>query len=60
MMEPAEMARRAQEATNNLRKLGERAMANPLSAVLSALAAGFVFGLVLRIFERPPRDRGEK
>jgi hypothetical protein len=60
MMEPAEIARRAREAAGGIRKLGERAVANPLAAVLSALAAGFLFGLVLRLFERTPREREEK
>ena len=60
MMEPAEIARRAREAVSGIRKLGERAVENPLSAVLGALAAGFLFGLALRLFERAPRERGEK
>ena len=60
MMEPAEIARRAKEAAAGIRKLGERAVANPISAVLSALVAGFLFGLVLRLFERSPREREEK
>jgi hypothetical protein len=60
MMEPAEIARRAREAAGGIRKLGERAAANPLSAMLCALAAGFVFGLVLRLFERTPPEREKK
>ena len=59
-MDATEIARRAKEAAAGIRKLGERAVANPLSAVLSALAAGFVFGLVLRLFERAPREREEE
>ena len=59
-MEPAEMARRAREAAGSIRNLGRRATENPVSALLTALAAGFLVGLVLRLFERPPRERGEK
>ena len=59
-MEPAEIARRAREAAGAIQNLGRRAVESPVSAVLAALAAGFLFGLVLRLFERPPRERGEK
>ena len=59
-MEPAEMARRAREAVGSIRNFGRRAVENPVSALLTALAAGFLVGLVLRLFERPPRERGEK
>lgn len=51
-MEPAEMARRAREAASGIRDLGRRAVENPVSALLTALAAGFLVGLVLRLFER--------
>ena len=60
MMEPAEIARRAKEAAEGVRDLGRRVADNPVSAVLSALIAGFLFGMVLRFFERAPRERGEK
>ena len=60
MMEPAEIARRAKEAAGGIRDLGKRIADNPVSAVLTALAAGFLFGLVLRFFERPERVREEK
>ncbi len=56
-MDAAELGKRAKEIAKNVRRLGERAVANPVSAVLTALAAGFVFGLALRLFERPPRVR---
>ena len=66
-MQPAEIARRAREAAGAIQNLGRRAVENPVSAVLTALAAGFLFGLVLRLFERAPiervsrgRERGEK
>ncbi len=60
MMEPAEIARRAKEAAGGIRDLGKRVADNPVSAVLSALVAGFLFGLVLRLFERGPEERREK
>ena len=60
MMEPAEIARRAKEAAGGIRDLGKRVADNPVSAVLSVLVAGFLFGLVLRLFERAPRERAEK
>ncbi|MEO6740363.1 MAG: hypothetical protein ABIP20_08925 [Chthoniobacteraceae bacterium] len=59
-MEPAEIARRAKVAAGGIRDLGKRIADNPVSAVLTALAAGFVCGLVLRLFERPERVREEK
>ncbi len=60
MMEPAEIARRAKDAAGEIRNLGRRVTANPVSAVLSALALGFIFGLVLRLFERSPEERRGK
>ena len=59
-MEPAEIARRAREAASGIRNVGRRAFRNPVPAVLTALAAGFLLGLVLRFFERPPRGPDEK
>ncbi|MEO6784488.1 MAG: hypothetical protein ABI318_00035 [Chthoniobacteraceae bacterium] len=59
-MDSAEMRKRAKVIAGGIQDLGRRAAANPVSAVLAALAAGFVFGLVLRLFERPERGRGEK
>ena len=55
-MEAAKMARRAREAANSIRNFGRRATENPVSALLTALAAGFLLGLVLRLFERPRRE----
>jgi hypothetical protein len=60
MTGPAEIARRAKDAAGGIRNLGKRFADNPVSAILSALAAGFLFGLVLRLFERPRRVREEK
>jgi hypothetical protein len=60
MMEPAEITRRTREAAKGIRDFGRRAVENPVPAVLTALAAGFIFGLVLRLFERAPRDPNEK
>ena len=59
-MEPTEITSRARDAASGLRNLARRAVSSPVSAVLTALAAGFVFGLVLRLFERPSREREEK
>jgi hypothetical protein len=60
MTDPAEIARQARGAAEEVRRLGARAMANPISAVLTALVAGFVIGLVLRLFEKGPRVRREE
>ena len=59
-MEPAEIARRTREAADGFRNLGKHALANPVSAVLTALAAGFLFGLVLRLFERTTVEQEKK
>ena len=59
-MEPAEIVTRAKEVAGGLRNASRRAFRDPVSAVLTALAAGFVFGLALRLFERPPREAAEK
>ncbi|MCX6979282.1 MAG: hypothetical protein WCK55_03515 [Verrucomicrobiota bacterium] len=59
-MDSVELARRAKKIAADARSLGRRAMENPVAAVLTAVAAGFVFGLALRLFERAPRGRGEK
>ena len=58
-MEPTEIASRAREAATGLKDLGRRAFSNPVSAVLTALAAGFILGLVFRIFERPSRETAD-
>jgi hypothetical protein len=55
-MEAAEMARRAREAAGGIRNFGRRVTENPVPALLTALAAGFLVGLVLRLFERPRRE----
>ena len=59
-MDGANIARRAKKIAGEARNLGRRAVENPVAAVLTALAAGFVFGLALRLFERPARGREEK
>jgi hypothetical protein len=59
-MDAAEMQKRAKALAGGIQDLGKRAFANPLSALLTALAAGFVCGLVLRLFERTPSEREEK
>ena len=59
-MDAAEITRHAKKIAADARSLGRRAMENPVSAVLTALAAGFVFGLALRIFERPARGGREE
>ena len=59
-MDAVELAQRAKKIAGDARNLGGRALENPVTAVLTALAAGFVFGLVLRLFERTPRKREEK
>ncbi len=51
-MEPPEIADRARNAAGGIKNLAGRAFSNPVSAVLTALAAGFALGLVLRFFER--------
>ena len=55
-MERKEIATRARDAESGIRNLASRAFSNPVTAVLTALAAGFVLGLALRLFERPPRE----
>ncbi len=59
-MEPAEISRRAKEAAGGIRDLGKRVAGNPVAAVLTALVAGFLLGMVLRLFERSPEERREK
>jgi hypothetical protein len=59
-MDAAEIARRAKKFAGEAKNFGRRAAENPVTAVLTAIAAGFVFGLALRLFERPARGREEK
>ena len=59
-MEPAEIIHRAREAASGIQNAGRSVFRNPMSAVLAALAAGFVLGLVLRVFERAPIEHEEK
>ena len=59
-MDAAEMRERAKGIAGRIQDFGKRATANPVSAVLAALAAGFIAGLVFRFFERSHRQRGEK
>ena len=60
MREPTKISHRAKQSAGGIRDLLKRAAENPVSAVLSALVAGFLFGLVLRLFERGPDERREK
>jgi len=55
-MGAAGIERRVGETVGNLRTVGRRMTANPVAALLAALAAGFLLGLVLRVFERPRRE----
>ena len=59
-MDAAELGKRATKIVQDARSLGRRAAESPVAAVLTALAAGFVFGLAMRFFERPRRVREEK
>jgi hypothetical protein len=56
-MDAAKIQRRAGKLAGDLRVMGRRATDNPVAAVLAALAAGFLLGLVLRVFERPRREK---
>lgn len=56
-MDASEIQRRAGEAVGDLRKMGQRVTENPFAALLAAVAAGFLLGLVLRAFERPHRGK---
>ncbi len=44
------------ETAHGIRKLTERIGDHPGAALLTALAIGFVVGLLLRMVEKPPRD----
>ena len=55
-MDAAGSERRGGETIGNLRAVGRRIAENPVAALLAALGAGFVIGLVLRLFERPHRE----
>ncbi len=59
-MDAADIAKSATKIAREARSLGRSVLGNPVAAVLTALAGGFVFGLVLRLFERPSRGREEK
>ena len=48
---------RADEAAGGVRSIGKRLAENPVAAVLIAIAAGFLVGLLLRLFEKPPREK---
>ena len=54
-MDAAELQRRAGEAAESLRRLGRAVSDKPVAAVLTAVAAGFLLGMVLRVLERPRR-----
>jgi len=55
-MDAAEIQRRAGKTAGDLRALSRRVTENPVAALLAALAAGFLFGLVLRLSEHPRRE----
>ena len=42
---------------DRVRNFGRQIAASPGSALLAALAVGFVVGLLLRILEKPARDQ---
>ena len=56
-MNAGEMRLRADEAAGGVRKIGKTLAENPVAAVLTAIAAGFLVGLVLRLFEKPAREK---
>jgi hypothetical protein len=56
-MDAAEIQRRAGEAAAGLRTMGRRATENAFATLLTALAAGFLVGLLLRFFERPRNEK---
>ena len=55
-MNSQEIRQRADEAAGGLRTIGKRLVENPMAALLAALAAGFLAGMVLRFFETPRRE----
>jgi len=55
-MNAAEIQHRAGKTAGDLRAWGRRVPENPVAALLAALAAGFLFGLVLRLFGHPRRE----
>ena len=56
-MSAREMRLRAGDAAGGMRTIGKRLAENPVAAVLTAIAAGFLMGLVLRLFEKPGREK---
>ena len=56
-MSAREMRLRADGAAEGVKTIGKRLAENPAAAVLTAIAAGFLVGLVLRLFEKPPREK---
>ena len=56
-MNAQEIRQRADEAAGGIRMIGKRLAENPMAALLTALAGGFLAGMVLRFFE--PRRREE-
>ena len=56
-MNTREMRLRADESAGGVRKIGKTWAENPVAAVLTAIAAGFLIGLVLRLFEKPQREK---
>ena len=51
------MRLRTDEAAGGVRTFAKSLAENPVAAVLTAIAAGFLIGLVLRIFEKPQREK---
>lgn len=56
-MTAREMQQRAEESADAIRTIGRRLAENPVAAVLTAVAAGFLVGLVLRLFEKQGREK---
>ena len=56
-MNPPEIRHRANEAAGGLRRIGRRLAENPVAALLAAVAAGFLAGLLLRLIEKPDRKK---
>ena len=56
-MSAKEMRLRTGEAAGGVRTFAKSLAENPVAAVLTAIAAGFLVGLVLRLFEKPAREK---
>ena len=51
-----EIRRPADEGSGGLRTIGKRLAENPVAALLAAVAAGLLAGLVLRLFRSTSRE----